>query len=423
MPNPQRAEKDWPPVVVASIFQTGLNLMRDLGRHGVRAIGVDHDPRHEGFRSIYGESHLCPHPDRAPGAWLEYMQSLSRRLGAKPVLIPAADEFVAAMGRHAEALSGFYIFPEATAGLQAALATKERQYALAREYGLPCPRSAYIENAEGLRAFIAGAQFPCLLKPRHQREWESLPEGNPLRGRKLVPAETADELLRHYHFALPYRPEALAQEIIAGPDSAKYCYLSAYSRSGERLGYCVVQEFRANPVFWGSASIVEPVVDEEIASVCDRFLSAIGYAGVCEIEVKRDSRNGKVLLVEVNPRVSGTGDCAIYAGVEVGWLHYLDLVGVRVEPVPASRFHFRHVTLRREVPSAVKYLEEGLATWGELLASYRMPLEFYDFDSRDLRVTAETLLKECARPLGGAVLRWMGLQRRSKAQALNAERF
>ena len=410
-PLPQRAENGWPPVVVGSVFQTGLNLMRDLQRHGVRAVGVDYDPTHEGFASIYGDSYHCPDPAAEPGPWVDFMRSLARRLQARPVFIAADDIFVAALGRHAADLADFYTFPPDAPRLQASLTTKEQQYGLAKQYGLPCPRSEYIVDAASLEDFARTARFPCILKPRQQREWSSLPEGNPLRGHKLVFSENPAELRKHYSHAEAFRPEAVVQEMILGPDSAKYCYLSAYGRDGSRLGYCVVQEFRAWPVMFGSASIVEPVPDEEIAEVCDRFLRAVGYVGICEIEVKRDTRDGRVYLVEVNPRFSGTGDCAIYTGVEVGWLHYLDLIGVPVPPVEPNRFHFRHVTLRREVPSVIQYLENRMLTARELFDSYRIPLEFYDFDPRDWRVTARTL-KDCLRPTAGAVLRRLGLRGR-----------
>ena len=79
--------------------------------------------------------------------------------------------------------------------------------------------------------------------------------------------------------------------------------------------------------------------------------------------MKRDQRDGKVRLIEVNPRVSGTGDCAIYTGVEVGWLHYLDLIGCSPLPVKPSRFNFRHITLRRDLPSIPRYFEQGALTW------------------------------------------------------------
>ena len=92
------AEGGWPPVVVASVFQTGLNLMRDLLRRGVPTVGVDCHPEHEGFRSRYGKSYLCPSPDTHPNEWVAFMIELAASLGAKPVIIPAADEFVCDRG-------------------------------------------------------------------------------------------------------------------------------------------------------------------------------------------------------------------------------------------------------------------------------------------------------------------------------------
>jgi D-aspartate ligase len=387
--------------------------MRDLSRHGLRVVGVDCDPQHAGFRSIYGKSYLCPNPDANPVEWVEFMKDLSRKLSAKPVIIPAADMWISALGRHAEALRDHYIFDDSGLAVQSALATKEQQYALAKQCGFPCPRTEYIQSLESLHSFASTARFPCLLKPTHQREWISLPDGNPLQGLKLVTAETPEELFRQYAYSEPYRPDLIVQEIIAGPDSAKYCYLSVYGRDGSRLGYCVVQEFRAHPILFGSASIVEPVRDEEIATLCDTFLRSIRYVGICEIEVKRDTRDQKVMLVEANPRFSGTADCAIYAGVELGWLHYSDLTGGHVVPVEPSRYHFRHITLSREIPSAIKYLQNGMITWRKLIHSYWIPLKFYDFDLFDWRVTGETLVF-CLRHIVATILRKIGLLKSAK---------
>ena len=45
----------------------------------------------------------------------------------------------------------------------------------------------------------------------------------------------------------------------------------------------------------------------------------MNYVGICEIEVKRDTRDGVVRLIEANPRFSVTADAAVYAGVDIGW--------------------------------------------------------------------------------------------------------
>jgi len=378
--------------------------MRDLIRRGVRTVGVDCIREHEGFRSVYGKSYLCPDPDIHPEQWVAFMESLSKDLGARPVIIPAADQFVTALGRHADKLRNAYMFSRAAVALQAALATKEQQYELARKHGFPCPHTAYVRSLDDLQDFVVNAQFPCLLKPRHQREWESLPEGNPLRFKKVISAASVEDLGRYYRMTAAYRPEVVAQEIIAGPDDAKYCYLSVYGSRGERLAYCVVHEFRSYPIFFGSASVVEPIVDDEIQSVCDNFLRGIHYVGLCEIEVKRDIRDGKVRLIEVNPRFSGTGDCAIYTGIEVGWLHYLDLIGQSVSPVEATRFNFRHIMLRSDVGAFPQYLSAGLTGWREWIRAYRPPVEFYDFDVRDWRIALSTI-SFCARSFAGGMLR------------------
>jgi len=407
---PLRAQNDWPPVVVASVFQTGLNLMRDLLRRGVRVVGIDCDGTHEGFRSSYGKSYLCPNPDTNPDEWVAFMIDLARRLGAKPVIIPAADIFVSALGRHAEALREQYIFSLESIAVQAALATKEQQYALAAHHGLPIPKSVYIQSRADLEHFAGEARFPCLIKPRHQREWDALPAGNALRGLKLKTSDTPEQMLADYSLTEPYRPEVMAQEIIAGGDDAKYCYLSVYGIGSRRLGHTVVHELRAHPVLFGSGSIVEPVVDQEIAAVCDQFLRGIGYVGICEIEVKRDTRDGVVRMIEANPRYSVTADASIYAGVEIGWLHYLDLIGQPVEPIQATRFGFRHIVLRRDIPALPRYVERGILTWGQIRDTYRGKLAFFDFDLHDWRPTATTL-KGCARVVGGTVLRSLGLRR------------
>lgn len=390
--------------MVASVFQTGLNLIRDLERRGVRAFGVDCIASHAGFRSRYGTSYLCPDPDRQPLEWVAYMKRLAWEVGGKPVIVPAADIFVTALGEHAAQLETEYCFSHDSVQLQAALATKEQQYALAAQAAFPCPRSEHIRSRAELEAFCRDARFPCLIKPRSQREWEILPEGNPLRGKKIATAQTADELLARYRSVEEFQPDAVVQEIIEGPDNAKYCYLSAYGKDRQRLGYCVVRQLRTHPIGFGSASMVQPVVDEEIAAMCDRFLRSIGYVGICEIELKRDARDGQVRLIEVNPRWSVTADCARYAGLDLGWMHYLDLIGQPVTPATATRFNIRHIVLYREGPGFGQYLDAGLTTWGKWWSAYLPPVAFFDLDLRDWKVTMKTVF-EAVKALAGGILR------------------
>jgi predicted ATP-grasp superfamily ATP-dependent carboligase len=140
-------------------------------------------------------------------------------------------------------------------------------------------------------------------------------------------------------------------------------------------------------VLFGSGSLVEPVIDPEITEICDTFLRGIGYVGICEIEVKRDKRDGAVRLIEANPRYSVTADSAYYAGVDIGWLHYLDLIGKNPTAVEANHFGFRHVVLWRDLPVLRHYVAQHIHSWRDIINSYRGPLNFFDFDLNDLNPT------------------------------------
>ena len=73
-----------------------------------------------------------------------------------------------------------------------------------------------------------------------------------------------------------------------------------------------------------------------------------GTSGVCEIEMKRDSCDGRVKMIEANPRLTGNGDAVPYADVDVWLLHYLDLIGKPVTPVVGDGRDFRHIVLRSD---------------------------------------------------------------------------
>ncbi|MGH9342885.1 MAG: hypothetical protein ACRD19_03885 [Terriglobia bacterium] len=390
-PNPAKAQPGWPPVVVAGVYQTGVNLMRDLIRRGLTAYGIDHNRNQPGFRSVYGKTLQCPNPDEKPAEWVDFMSDLARKLGTKPALIPSADAFVSAMARHRDTLKQSYLFCHDASTIQAKLATKEEQYNLVRDHFMPAPRTQFVKSPDEITQFTSVAQFPCLLKPLRTRDWDHLRDGHPFYNKKVALANSAEELAAQYRLAAEINPEVVVQEIIQGPDTAKLIYFSCYNREGSRIAVSMARELRTSPMQFGPATVVEPVWDSETDRVCDQFLKRIGYAGLCEIELKRDSRDGKVKIIEANPRYTGSGDFAHYAGVDLGWLHYLDLIGQAVAPVSQRARNFRHIVLMQDFGAIRSYRRAGLLTWGDFIRAYRPPVVFFDFDFRDWRVTARTV--------------------------------
>lgn len=402
------ANPDRPPVVVAGGFQTAVVLMRSLANRGVEVHAIDSQLSQPIFYTVYGTAHLCPDSDRQPAEWRDFMIALSERIclraGRKPILISSSDQYVTAMAEHAAALEPWFTFCQSSVASQALLATKKKQYSMAGDLGLPVPKTLFVESPDDVREFARTATFPAILKPLHFREWKQIPPSHPLFEKKLIVVASREELESQYLVAAKINPQMVVQEMIEGPDTAKLVYLSCYDRNSRRIAACMIRQIRTFPISFGSAGLVEPAEDPEADRLCDEFLRKLGYFGLCEIELKRDTRDGRVKMIEANPRFSVTADAAVYAGVDLGWIHYLDLAGETVDPVFPDGRYFRHIALFRDVPSFHSYIRAGLLTWGGFLKSYQGRVFFFDFDLNDRRVTLRTVVS-LAKMAAGALIR------------------
>ncbi len=387
-----RAQSELPPVVVAGGFHTAVVLMRSLARHGIEVHCIDFNPKQPVFSTVYGKAHVCPNADDEPSEWVKFMIGLAQKIGRRPALIATSDLYVTAMAEHADALAPCFFFHRASMAVQGLLATKKRQYEIAGNLGLTVPSTRFVRSVDETMAFAAQARFPVILKPLHFREWKFIARSHPLFEKKLIVIDTPRELEAQYRLAADINPEMVIQEMIEGPDTAKLVYLSCYTADSRRLASCMFRQVRTDPIYFGSASLVEPVSDPEADVLCDRFLQKLNYAGICEIELKRDSRDGRIKMIEANPRYSVTADAAVYAGVDLGWIHYLDLIGQQPEPVFPNGAYFRHIVLFRDIAAFRSYIREGLLTWGAFFRSYTGPVHFFDFDPKDPRVARQTVL-------------------------------
>jgi len=387
--DPSKAEPGWPAAVVGGAYYTAINLMRNLARRGVKTYCFDHGQNRQAFSSVYGKAFLCPDPDTQPDAWLEFMLDLAQKVGGKPVLIPSADAYVTALVAHAEKLSDAYLFCREGVSVLGKMATKRQQYDMAVEFGMPIPRTKFARTMEEVVEFGKQAMFPCVIKPVRSYDWSKIPRDHPLARSKVALAASAQELEDKYKIVAGVNPEVVVQELIEGPVTSRCGYLSCYSLDGRRIARAMFQALRSKD--FGNSSVVQPFEDPEADSICDRFLRNMGYKGLCEIEVKRDSRDGKVRMIEANPRYTGLSNAAPYSGVDLGWVHYLDLIGQRVEMVTPNERKFRHITLTWDAMILGNHLRSGRLTWGELLRSYWPPVVFFDLDLRDWRVAAKTI--------------------------------
>ena len=74
------------------------------------------------------------------------------------------------------------------------------------------------------------------------------------------------------------------------------------------------------PPTGGSSTMAQSVYDPELNSVGLKILSALDWHGVAMVEFKKDIRDNKFKLIEINPKFWGSLDLAIASGVDIPYL-------------------------------------------------------------------------------------------------------
>jgi predicted ATP-grasp superfamily ATP-dependent carboligase len=294
-----------------------------------------------------------------------------RRLGLDGwVLYPTRDETVAAFARHRSDLRERFRVPTPAWDIVRRAWDKRETYALAAELDIPVPRTWYPSDAGDLAA-IDGSP-PFAIKPAIKEHFVYATKS------KAWKAQTTSELHSLFEAAadIVEPGEVMIQELIPGGGEQQFAYC-AFFKNQEPVAKMVVQRTRQHPPEFGRAStFVQTVELPALETLSERFLRAIDYYGLVELEFKLDPRDGRYKLLDVNARTWGYHTLGARAGVDFPYLVYADQAGEPLEPRRAAP-GIRWVRLATDLPTAAVELARGRLDW----RSYGRSLRSSDVES------------------------------------------
>ena len=109
-----------------------------------------------------------------------------------------------------------------------------------------------------------------------------------------------------------------------------------------------------------------PILEE----FSERFLRAIDYYGLVELEYKLDPRDSQYKLLDVNARTWGYHSLGAQAGVDFSYMLYADQIGLPV-PVSAGRAGVAWVRTTTDIPAALSAIFSGDTDLKSYLQSLR----------------------------------------------------
>ena len=133
--------------------------------------------------------------------------------------------------------------------------------------------------------------------------------------------------------------------------------------TGEAVGKMSVRRRRQHPLEFGRASTYVETVDVPILEeLSERFLRAINYYGLVEVEYKLDPRDSQYKLLDVNARTWGYHSLGARAGVDFSYMLYADQVGLPVQ-VSTGRSGLAWVRTTTDLPAAMVAILRGDTDW------------------------------------------------------------
>jgi D-aspartate ligase len=367
-----------------------LGIVRSLGRAGVPVIACDHDPRALGLLSRYARPQPLPDPLADPAGFVAGLEALGRELPARGVLFATHDEALAAIGPEEARLGTWFHRPWRPWPALARIMDKAHQHEAARGIGFPVPATLTPRDAAEARAAARELRFPVVLKPRDAPEFRRRFRA------QVLEAATPAELAAAWERAAPYAPQV--SEVIPGGDDRLWTLGSYRAADGRRVASFTGRKLRQWPPRFGTARAAESRWDPELAERGHRLLDALGFHGISQVETKRDPRDGRDYLMEVNARSWLWIGLATAAGVNLPHAAYLDALGRRPERRRDGHASGRRwLLLSRHLGASPGEIRRGDWTAGAFLRSLRPPLTDGVLDPRDPRPALASYARQIGR--------------------------
>lgn len=309
-------------VVVLGNHIQALEIIRSLGRHGIRTYLLNDKSLCLGHFSKY-TTKFFKAPLKDENALLYFlMNELTNEKNIKgSILIPTNESMVSFISKNKIILENYYKVPTPDYEIINFTLDKKLTALVAEKIDIPTPKAIYAADNSKFIEEISKIKFPIIIKGIDGYEFRTKTRS------KVFIVNSKEDFDSIYHKVCskidPSR--IMIQEVIPGNPEDVYSFCSFF-KNNELKCYWIGHKLREHPMGFGTGTLAESIKVPELVELGSRFLKAINYYGISEIEFKKDARTGKFILIEINPRTWLWHSLARTSGVEFPYILYKDMM-------------------------------------------------------------------------------------------------
>lgn len=364
------------PVLILGGKENSLSLARHLGSRGI-TVRVSGPASCWGMYSRYCRQRFpVPYGQSIVAFWKNLLLSPNDGRLHGHILFAGSDEAIEFLTEHRQELEQCYRLEDAVPELQRALLDKRKTLELAQAAGVSTPNFWIVKSEADVEKIYHEAKFPLIIKPIHTYKFSRV------FGRKLFIIENNfDELVEKVRLAHANDFEVIIVEMIPGPDDLLCSYYTYVDKNGNNLFHYTKRILRRFPVNRGNACYHITEWLPETAELGRRFFKSIGFSGMGNIEFKRDTRDGKLKVIEVNTRFTAAQELIVRSGAPIDLILYCHLTG---QPLPDFKEYEQFMRLwhpSRDFLAFLQLMKHGelsFVSWVKSVFPYRQVLPLWN---------------------------------------------
>ena len=323
-----------PPCIVLGLeTQIGLSIVRELGRAGVRVIGIAQENDAIGLTSRYLARRLVVTEPRSQQL-LRTIRALGDELG-ECCLIAVSEANLIWLATHHGEFGRVRPIAPALSVLDMVL-DKQSTLRVAQTVGISIPETAEPQSMAEVQSLAVSFRFPAVLKWKDPAAVAGLLEAASLEMVKAEYVYSSEQLIA---VGLRYQPIAqwpLVQEYCAGYGLGQFFYM----HNGQPVRGFQHRRVAEWPPEGGFSSVCDTIPLDHHTDLQERsvaLLRAINWEGVAMVEYRMNPITGKAVLMEINGRFWGSYPLAVECGAGFALIAYYLNSNLGMPPLPPLR--------------------------------------------------------------------------------------
>jgi len=308
--------------------------------------------------------------------WSHLLLSVKHNTLHGHVILACSDEAVEFLAKNKEALKQHYLLDDSIPDLQFAMLDKIRTLELGKSAGCLVPDFWKVQSIADVKRLKDNLVYPVIIKPVHSHLFQKK-----YKRKKYLLVNDADELIVKAREVLHMDIRFMICDFIPGPDSLSSSYHTYIDVNGNHLFDYTHKIFRRHHKNEGTASLHETKWLPETAKMGQRFFRGIRFQGIGHIEFKYDLRDGKLKIIECNPRFSAAQQTALKSGLDMGFFTYCSITGM---PLPEDCSFEEGVTCWRPLTDILSFRElhrlkeQSFSGWIRSIFKPRITFPYFD---------------------------------------------